>query len=198
MANLEYLFYQFRGLVFQRDLLRFVWWPQCDVSKDMVECRMHTHIFGASSSPAVAKYALRKTAPDNAENFSLEALMTVKCCFFVEECVKSVSGVKEGIVLAEDLHKLIQKGGFRLTQWVRNSRHVLDSMLASERAKNVKKMDLSCEELPSERALGVLWTVESDVFGFHVNVAEKPATPRGIISIVSSFTTPLEWQPQLL
>ena len=127
MADLECMFYQVRVPVSQRDLLRFLWWPQGDVSKDMVECRMHTHIFGASSSPAVAKYALRKTASDNAENFSPEALMTVKRCFYVDDCLKSVSGVEEGIVLAEELRKLTQKGGFRLTQWVSNSRHVLDS-----------------------------------------------------------------------
>ena len=83
-------------------------------------------------------------------------------------------------------------------QWVSNSQHVLDPIPASEGAKNVREMDLSCDELPSERAMGVLWTVESDVFGFHVNVPEKPATPRSILSIISSFTTPLEWQPQLL
>ena len=191
MGDLECMFYQVRVLVSQRDLLRFLWWPQGDVSKDMVECRMHTHIFGASSSPAVAKYALRKTMLDNAENFSPEALMTVKRCFYVDDCLKSVSGVEEGIVLAEELCKLTQKGGFRLTQWVSNSRHVLDSIPASERAKNVKEVDLSCEELPSERALGVLWAVESDVFGFHVNVPEKPATRRGILSVVSSVYDPL-------
>ena len=191
MADLECMFYQVRVPVSQRDLLRFLWWPQGDVSKDLVECRMHTHIFGASSSPAVAKYALRKTASDNAENFSPEALMTVKRCFYVDDCLKSVSCVEEGIVLAEELRKLTQKGGFRLTQWVSNSRHVLDSIPASERAKNVKEVDLSCEELPSERALGVLWAVESDVFGFHVNVPEKPATRRGILSVVSSVYDPL-------
>ena len=191
MADLECMFYQVRVPVSQRDLLRFLWWPQGDVSKDMVECRMHTHIFGASSSPAVAKYALRKTASDNAENFSPEALMTVKRCFYVDDCLKSVSDVEEGIVLAEELRKLTQKGGFRLTQWVSNSQNVLDSIPASERANNVKEVDLSCEELPSERALGVLWAVESDVFGFHVNVTEKPATQRGILSVVSSVYDPL-------
>ena len=178
-------------VAFMADFFRFLWWPQGDVSKDMVECRMQTHIFGASSSHAVAKYALRKTASDNAENFSPEALMTVKRCFYVDDCLKSVSCVEEGIVLAEELCKLTQKGGFRLAQWVSNSRHVLDSIPASERAKNVKEVDLSCEELPSERALGVLWAVESDVFGFHVNVPEKPATRRGILSVVSSVYDPL-------
>ena len=125
----ESIFYGWLGMyilqvsvpVSQRDLLRFLWWPQDDVSKDMVECQMHTHIFGASSS-AVAKYALRKTASDNAEHVSPEGLMTVKCCFYVDGCLKSVSGVEESIVLAEELRKLTQKGGFRLTQWVSNDR----------------------------------------------------------------------------
>ena len=133
------------------------------------------------------KVCIAKIDSGNAENFSSETLMTVKCSFYVDKCLKSVSSVEEGIVLAEELRKLTQKGGFPLMPWISNSQDVLDSIPASERAKIVKEVDLSCEELPSKRALGV----ESDVFGFHVNVPKKPATQQGILSIVSLAYYPL-------
>ena len=60
MADLECMFYQVRVPHSERDLLRFLWWPNGDPSRDVIKCRMHTHIFRATSSPAVASDALRK------------------------------------------------------------------------------------------------------------------------------------------
>ena len=45
-----------------RNLLRFLWWPEGIVEKDPVYYRMTTHLFGAISSPACAMHALNLTA----------------------------------------------------------------------------------------------------------------------------------------
>ena len=45
--------------------------------------------------------------------------------------------------------------------------------------------------MPIERALGVEWYVESDVFEFRIVVDEKPPTRRGILSTVSLVYDPL-------
>jgi len=37
----------------------------------------------------------------------------------------------------------------------------------------------------ASHALGVSWFVETDMFGFKVNIKEKPCTRRGILSVVS-------------
>ena len=86
VADLECMFYQVKVPLHQRDLLRFLWCPQGDMQQDIVECRMHAHIFGATSSPAVAKFALRKTALDNSDSFSEEAVDTVNRSFYVDDC----------------------------------------------------------------------------------------------------------------
>ena len=70
MADLECMYYQVWVPYSEHDLLHFLWWPNRDPSRDVIECRMHTHIFRATSSPAVASYALHKTALDNATEFS--------------------------------------------------------------------------------------------------------------------------------
>ena len=150
MANLQCMFYQVKVPVDQRDLLRFLWWPGCDVDQNIIECRMHAHIFGATSSPAVVKFALRKTALGNATSFSPLVVETVHRSFYVDDCLPSVYSVEEAIDLSAEPRALMQKGGFRLTQWTSNSREVLNSISESERVKNVKEVDLDHEELPSE------------------------------------------------
>ena len=46
-------------------------------------------------------------------------------------------------------------GGFNFTQFMCNSREVLNEIPEKERAKGIKDVDLSVQSLPIERALGV-------------------------------------------
>ncbi|XP_065328140.1 uncharacterized protein LOC135933837 [Pelmatolapia mariae] len=52
-------------------------------------------------------------------------------------------------------------------------------------------LDLSRDQLPTERALGVQWDIEHDVFTFSIVNKDKPLTRRGILSNVSSIYDPL-------
>ena len=70
-----------------------------------------------------------------------------------------------------------------------NSSNVLAAIPESERATSVK--DLQLGVMPSQRALGVKWNLESDTFGFKVKVKEKPPSRLGILSLVSSVYDPL-------
>ena len=85
----------------------------------------------------------------------------------------------------------MNKGGFNLTKWVSNDRLVLESVPVEDRAKGTKELDLTCDALPVERALGVSWFVEADQFGFKVFIKDRPCTRRGILSAVSSLYDPL-------
>ena len=58
-------------------------------------------------------------------------------------------------------------------------------------SKELKNINLEDDALPSERALGLHWDVESDKFTFQIIVKNKPPTRRGILSIVSSVYDPL-------
>ena len=85
--------------------------------------------------------------------------------------------------------ELLKRGGFHLTMWMSNSREVLATISEKERAK--PNLNLDIEKLPFERALGVLWDVERDVFKFEVRKTDKPLTKRGILSTVSSLYDPM-------
>ncbi|KAL9961446.1 hypothetical protein ACROYT_G030387 [Oculina patagonica] len=80
------------------------------------------------------------------------------------------------------------KGAFNLTKWTSNNREVLESIPVEVRTKDVKELDFDNDVLPTERALGVSWFVQTNTFGFKVNIKEKPCTRREILS-VSRFLT---------
>ena len=44
--------------------------------------------------------------------------------------------------------------------------------------------------LPIERALGVMWCVESDSFRFRIELRDRPLTRRGVLSVVGSIYDP--------
>ena len=109
--------------------------------------------------------------------------------FYVDDCLKSVASEHRAVRLVDQLRRLLSNGGFRLTKWISNSRDVIESVPLSERAGSIKEVDL--DNLPIERALGIQWDVQSDVFRFKIVVKDRPATRRGILSVVSSIYDPL-------
>lgn len=189
MADIESMFYQVRVRPDDQDYLRYLWWPDGNLEVPPEEYQMCVHLFGGVSSPSCSNYALKKTADDNAANFQPETIETVKRNFYVDDCLKSVKGEDKAIQLVNELRKLLALGGFRLTKWLSNSKEVLLAIPESERSKSVKNLDL--EHLPIERALGVEWDVGSDSFGFHITVKDRPATRRGLLSMMSSIYDPL-------
>ena len=191
MADVQSMFHQVHVPVTDRDLLRFLWWPQGDFSKKLEEYRMTVHLFGAVSSPSCVNFAMRRNAEDHKREFPPDVVSTVMKNFYVDDCLKSLPSATVAVKLVEDLRLLMLKGGFNLTKWISNNREVLESVPVEARAKDVKELDLDNDTLPTERVLGVSWFVETDTFGFKVSIKEKPCTRRGILSVVSSVYDPL-------
>ncbi|KAF0023340.1 hypothetical protein F2P81_023970 [Scophthalmus maximus] len=61
-ADIEHVFYCFAVREDHRDFLRFLWYEDNNLSKDVVDYRMRVHLFGSSPSPAVAIFGLRIAA----------------------------------------------------------------------------------------------------------------------------------------
>lgn len=191
MADIEAMYHQVKVPEEDTDLMRFLWWPEGDIEHDMVEYKMTVHLFGATSSQSCANYTLMRTAEDNRSKSSPEAVDTIFNSFYVDDCLKSVKNATQAIALYKDLKALCASVGFNLTKWTSNSREFLASLPENERAKEVRAVDLSQDALPVERALRVLWCIESDSFKFRINVKDKPVTRRGILSTVCSIYDPL-------
>ena len=82
---------------------------------------------------------------------------------------------------------------FRLTKWINCSHEVLKSIPQTERAQEIKRLDLQEDELPVERTLGVQWNAETDRFGFNVNIKTRPPSCRGILSVFGSVFDPFDF-----
>ena len=106
--------------------------------------------------------------------------------FYVDDCLKSVPTTEAAVKLIYELCKLLSTGGFHLTKFLSNSREVMKAIPESERCKAVAKLNLDLEDLPSDRALGVLWSVEDDTLTYNTSLKEKPMTKRGLLSVMSS------------
>ncbi|XP_033107721.1 uncharacterized protein LOC117109468 [Anneissia japonica] len=186
------MFHQVKVIPSDRDVLRFLWWEGGDTSKPVKMFRMAVHLFGATSSPSCAGYALKRTAEDNehdnADEVGKRTIDAIRHSFYVDDCLTSTNDTKSAVELAQRLRSVLAKGGFRLTKWISNAREVLDSIPESERAPSVS---LNLDELPTERTLGVSWDAELDVFKFEVDVTSKPMTRRGLLSVTSSIYDPL-------
>ena len=191
MGDIEGMFHQVKVTNKDRDLLRFLWWQDSDIERPIEQYRMCVHLFGATSSPSCANYALRKTAEAASSRYSQHVTNTILRNFYVDDCLRSVQTEAEAISLVKDLKEVCSSGGFRLTKWLSNSREVLKTIPEADRAKDVRSLDLSQDPLPSDRALGMMWNVERDTFGYSIDLHNKPATRRGILSTVSSVYDPL-------
>jgi len=189
MSDIEAMFHLFWVCPSYCDALSFLWWPDGNLDNNHEEYQMGVHLFGGSSSPSCANFALKKTMQDNKAEFNPETIQTVEQKFYVDDCLKSVPTEDAAVTIADKLRELLARRGFKLTKWLSHSKRVLESLPESERAINVKGLDFN--KPPVKRTLGVQWNVSSDTFDFSIVIKDRPATRRGVLSIVSSVYEPL-------
>ena len=187
-ADIEEMFHQVRVQECDRNALRFLWFEGGNMEGPPTEYQMTVHLFGATSSPSVCCRALQLTAENNKVSYNDATCDTILRNFYMDDLLKSVATSEEASSLVKELVAVLREGGFRLNKWISNHPDVLESIPVSERAESVKEVGQS--ELPTERALGVIWDVEKDNFKFRVAAKDKPSTRRGILSEASSLYDP--------
>ena len=185
-ADIEQMFFRFVVPPYHRNFLRFLWHQDNDVTQELVDFRMWVHIFGNSSSPAVATYGLRKSVED-AEN---DVHYFVNRNFYVDDGLISVPSVEEGGGLVKRTQEKLLESGLKLNKIASNNKHILLSIKSEDRSKELEAVDLSMGQLPMQRTLGMLWNLQTDVFTFCVKTQEKPFTRRGVLSTLHSIYVP--------
>ena len=191
MADVEAMFHQVAVTEQHRDVLRFLWWPNGDVSKEPESFRMTRHLFGGIWSPSCASFALKQVVKDYGELYDTETAFTVNNNFYVDDCLKSVRTEAEAEKLVKEVVELLARGGFRLTKWLSSSRSVLKSIPEGERAKKAVNLDLDFDKLPVDRALGVHWDPNGDSFMICTETKDQVYTRRGLLRTIGSVYDPL-------
>ena len=132
MTDVKQMFHQVGVCEEDRDLLRFLWRDLDETD----EYQITVHGFSAVDSPRCANYELQRTALDQSENFSEEAVHAVLRNFYVDDLLSSKPNFDGAANLAKQLINLLATGGFRLTKWMPNSREVLAVIPSSEVARD--------------------------------------------------------------
>jgi hypothetical protein len=148
--------------------------------KDVIVYRMVVHLFGNTSSPAVATFGLRKTAEEGEKEFGRDAKHFVVKDFYVDDGLTSRDTAEGTVSLIKNTHKIAS-----------NSIKVMKSFPDLDRVESLKDLHIEQGPLPSQRSLGVMWDLEKDAFAFQITLPEKPYTRRGVLSVVNSIYDPL-------
>ena len=190
-ADIKRMFHQVFVSPEDRGTLCYLWWPDGDLSKDPKTFQMLVHIFGATSSPSICGYALRRTVADNREGFSSETVDAVMRDFYVDDLLKSLETTSQAVEITKELQELLEKGGLQLTKVMSNEREVLNAFPPEHRAPAVKDLDVNLNSLPMDRALGIHWDVEADTFNLVVSGKSQPETRKGVMSSIATIYDPL-------
>ena len=133
VADIESIFHQVKVREEDQDSLRFLCWDT-STTDPPEENVMTVHIFRATDSPCAANASLKRTADDNVGDFDPVTIETHKRNFDVDDLLKSVPASSAAIRLADQLVKLCGRGGFNLTKFMSDERHVLAEILVEKRA----------------------------------------------------------------
>ena len=190
VGDIESMFHQVRCDPTDRDVMRFLWWPNGDLGVEPEEYRMCVHPFGATSSPFCAGFCLRRTAIDNNLEHSQAVVDSVQSSFYVDDYLHSVGNTEEAINVIKEMGSLLQKGGFKITKWLSNSQLVMSTVPDNRKADSMLNIEPE-QNLPVERALGVKWDLERDTLKVAPVNKENILTRRGLLSFVGSLYDPL-------
>lgn len=191
MADIQQMFYSFFVREDHRDFLRFLWFENNDMSKEIVEYRMKVHVFGNSPSPAVATYGLRRTARQGLLLYGEEAAKFVERDFYVDDGLKSVPTEEDAINLLRNTQEMLATANIRLHKIASNRENVLKAFPVEDHAKDLRALDFTAETMPAQRSLGLLWNVREDTFVYRAPPQGRPCTRRGVLSTVNGLYDPL-------
>ena len=183
-ADIEKMFHMIRLPQKDMDYLRFLWFENNDLSKEPAIYRMKVHIFGATSSPAIANFALKKSLQENPDS-------STSSSFYVDDMLNSFEDDETAIAAVADVRDTLNKNGFNLTSFNSNSRKVLNALPKEKLSEDLKNVDIAYDDLPQERTLGLVWKTENDTISYNVALPNHPNTKRGVLSTLSSIYDPL-------
>ena len=185
-ADIQAMFNNFKVPIEQRNYLRFFWFAGNNPENKLVPYRATSHIFGCTSSPAVANCGLKFLAsqlPIGEE----EVANYLDRCFYVDDGFCSTDSPAAAIDILSKTKSHLEQYNIKLHKVVSNSTEVVDYF--------PKDMRSTSTTIPAEKsnshALGVEWNTDQDEFVITPNIPSRPFTKRGILSVINSLYDPI-------
>ena len=89
------------------DALRFLWYRDCDLTREPEEYHMAVHLFGGVWSASCANYGLQRTAKENSDDFGPEVAKSVEKNFYVDDYLKSAESLEKARTSVVQLQNLL-------------------------------------------------------------------------------------------
>ena len=105
--------------------------------------------------------------------------------------LKSSPDAETAIDLITRVRGLCAAGGFNLTKFVSNNVEVMEAIPDEHVRKNVSLKELEKPKSQSKKALGLVWNIDTNTFGYRISMQDKPLSKRGMLSELSSVYDPL-------
>ena len=171
VADIQQMFYCFGVREDHRDHLRFLWYRDNDLTKDIIDYRMTVHVFGNSPSPAVAIYGLRRAAQEGESDHGADTREFVERHFYVDDGLTSLPTPIEAIDLLQRTRASLAESNLRLHKITSNNAAVMAAFPPEDDAKGMKDLGLGGESGVVQRSLGLCWEITMDTFTFRVTTS---------------------------
>ena len=187
-ADVEHMFHCFSVPEDLHECQCFYWWEDNDPTKPIGVYCATVHVFGHTSSPAVATFGLRHAASLDKAPHREHARDFVRHNFYVDDGLRSDANVERAITTLRDARVILGRVNMRLHKIVSPHREVLEAFPPSEIAKDVNYIDI--RESSNQSALGMIWNIHRDDFQLKCRVKPVPFTRRGVLSLIGSVYDP--------
>ena len=108
-----------------------------------MEHRMKVHLFGNTSSPAVATFGLRKTAQVGEAEFGSDAKEFVDKNFYVDDGLKSMPGSEQAVDLLRRTQAMLATANLRLHKISSKDPKVTQAFPREDRASDHCDLDMN-------------------------------------------------------
>ena len=115
----------------------------------------------------------------------------------VDDVLDSCETIESAQHLQRQLSDLLALPGFKLRKWSSDHKKkgepvVIEDIPIEDR---LSTLEISKDELPKTKTLGVMWEAARDVFTFHAELPnhDKVPTKRNVLSSVASLFNPLQF-----
>ena len=199
VCDIKEMFLQFEIPAHQRDLLRILWFENNDLNGRILTFRLKRLPYGLNCSMAIASLVLSLIAEANRTNASPETLQILSENFYVDDGLGCAEDEDDAERMAWELIEILKDSGLLVHKFISNSKTLMDKLDNNMLAPEVRNVDLSKEDIPNHKVLGVFWNPSSDCFVVKVDIQAKPSTKRGCWSMISQVYDPIGMcQPYIL
>ena len=140
-------------------------------------------IFGDAPLPFLACHVIKRVLEDYSDS-NVNVFNALIRNLYMDDLLHSCTSVAEAKDIVKGTCEVLEKGGFRIRNWICNDEEILREM-TEEKKKDVKQLGEDWQKV-----LGLNWNPMTDTFTFRTSEDNVSWTKRTVVSHISKFFDP--------